>query len=77
MIEEIAPKIKNNSNSVPSGISSDLNDQRGFVPSQMNTPTIGGPAHGHHDWISSITLCRASFWYVVSGSRDGVLKVWK
>ena len=77
VIEEITPKMKNNSNPLPSGISSDLNDQRGFATSQMNAPTMGGPAHGHHDWISSMILCPASFWYVVSGSRDGVLKVWK
>ena len=61
----MAPKKKNNSNQLPTGISSDMNDQRGFSPSYMNAPTIGGPAHGHHDW------------YVVSGSRDGVIKVWK
>ena len=77
VIEEIAPKKKNNSNQLPTGISSDMNDQRGFAPSHMNAPTIGGPAPGHHDWISSLILCRASYWYVVSGSRDGVIKVWK
>ena len=77
VIEEVEQKTKNNSNQHPAGVSSDVNDQRGFAPSQMNAPTIGGPAHGHHDWISSLILCRASHWYIVSGSRDGVIKVWK
>ncbi len=34
---------------------------------------------GHHDWISSMLLCQGvnpSDWYVVSGSRDGVIKLW-
>ena len=80
VIEEVIPKSKGSSNPtmhIQSGISQDLNDQRGFVPSHMNTPTMGGPAHGHHDWISSLTLCQASYWYIISGSRDGVIKVWK
>ena len=81
VIEEIIPKSKNNSNQtmhMQGGISSDMNDQRGFAPSHMNTPTMSGPAHGHHDWISSLTLCQTkSYWYIVSGSRDGVIKVWR
>jgi WD40 repeat protein len=38
---------------------------------------ISGPSQGHIDWISALTLCQSSRWYVVSGSRDGVIKVWK
>lgn len=42
-----------------------------------NKPGLEGPSAGHIDWISALTLCQASRWYVVSGSRDGVIKVWK
>lgn len=42
-----------------------------------NKPGLDGPAQGHLDWISGLTLCQASRWYVVSGSKDGVIKVWK
>jgi phosphoinositide-3-kinase, regulatory subunit 4 len=35
------------------------------------------PASGHHDWISDITMCQASQHFMVTGSRDGVIKVWK
>ena len=35
------------------------------------------PSYGHLNWISSLTLCQATNWYVVSGSRDGVIKVWR
>ena len=42
-----------------------------------NKPGLEGPSVGHIDWISALTLCQASRWYVVSGSRDGVIKVWK
>ena len=31
---------------------------------------------GHHDWISSVALCKAQHWYLVTGSRDGVIKIW-
>ena len=33
-------------------------------------------SQGHHNWISSVALCQASNWYVVTGSRDGAIKVW-
>ena len=80
VLEEVATKYKGNSSQpvhMPAGNSPELTDQRGFAPSYVNAPTMGGPAHGHHDWISSLTLCQASYWYIVSGSRDGVIKVWK
>ena len=32
---------------------------------------------GHLDTISDIVLARASQWYAVTASRDGVVKVWK
>ncbi|KDR14050.1 phosphoinositide 3-kinase regulatory subunit 4 isoform X2 [Zootermopsis nevadensis] len=35
------------------------------------------PQAGHHDWISEIALCQASQCFLLSGSRDGVIKVWK
>ena len=80
VIEEVISKSKGNSNQtmhMQGGISQDINEQRGFAPSHMNTATMGGPANGHHDSISSLTLCQASYWYIISGSRDGVIKVWK
>lgn len=42
-----------------------------------NKPGLEGPAAGHQDWISAMTICQASRWYVISGSKDGVIKVWK
>ncbi|VDH98516.1 phosphoinositide-3-kinase, regulatory subunit 4 [Mytilus galloprovincialis] len=35
------------------------------------------PAIGHHDVISDINTCMASQCLVITGSRDGVVKVWK
>lgn len=35
------------------------------------------PPPGHRDWISDITLCKASQCFLLTGSRDGVIKVWK
>lgn len=40
----------------------------------------GGPEQppaGHRDCITDITLCKASQCFMVSSSRDGVVKVWK
>ena len=35
-------------------------------------------SQGHLNWISGLTMCQgASNWYIVSGSRDGVIKVWR
>ncbi|XP_076266632.1 vacuolar protein sorting 15 [Rhynchophorus ferrugineus] len=35
------------------------------------------PAAGHRDCVSDITLCKASQCFLVTASRDGVIKVWK
>ncbi|XP_069690077.1 phosphoinositide 3-kinase regulatory subunit 4 isoform X4 [Periplaneta americana] len=35
------------------------------------------PQAGHHDWISEIAMCQASQCFLLTGSRDGVIKVWK
>ncbi|XP_075209888.1 vacuolar protein sorting 15 isoform X2 [Lycorma delicatula] len=35
------------------------------------------PPTGHHDTISDIALCHASQCFLLTGSRDGVIKVWK
>jgi hypothetical protein len=35
------------------------------------------PQAGHHDGISEIAMCQASQCFLLSGSRDGVIKVWK
>lgn len=35
------------------------------------------PPPGHRDCISDITLCKASQCFLLSASRDGVIKVWK
>lgn len=35
------------------------------------------PSPGHRDWISDVTLCKASQCFLLTGSRDGVIKVWK
>ncbi|CAH1967764.1 unnamed protein product [Acanthoscelides obtectus] len=35
------------------------------------------PAAGHRDTISDIVLCKASQCFLVTSSRDGVIKVWK
>lgn len=32
---------------------------------------------GHRDGISEVTLCKASQCFLVTGARDGVVKVWK
>uniref|UniRef100_A0A1Y1L2Q5 Uncharacterized protein n=3 Tax=Photinus pyralis TaxID=7054 RepID=A0A1Y1L2Q5_PHOPY len=35
------------------------------------------PPPGHRDCISDISLCKASQCFLLSASRDGVIKVWK
>ncbi|XP_049778491.1 phosphoinositide 3-kinase regulatory subunit 4 [Schistocerca cancellata] len=35
------------------------------------------PQAGHHDWISEVAMCQASQCFLLTGSRDGVIKVWK
>lgn len=35
------------------------------------------PPAGHRDCITDITLCKASQCFMISSSRDGVIKVWK
>ncbi|KAK2148717.1 hypothetical protein LSH36_486g02011 [Paralvinella palmiformis] len=35
------------------------------------------PAEGHHDIISDVSLCQTSQCFLISCSRDGVVKVWK
>lgn len=35
------------------------------------------PAAGHRDCISDVVLCKASQCFLVSASREGVIKVWK
>lgn len=35
------------------------------------------PAAGHRDCISDIVLCKATQCFLVTSSRDGVIKVWK
>ena len=70
VVEEVIAKGK----AQASGLNTESTDQRGPVG---NVPSMDGPALGHHDWISSLTLCQANYWYVITGSRDGVIKVWK
>ncbi|XP_065349993.1 phosphoinositide 3-kinase regulatory subunit 4 [Cloeon dipterum] len=49
------------------------------VGPEVDVPRPGPeqPAAGHQDWISDITMCQASQHFMVTGSRDGVIKVWK
>lgn len=35
------------------------------------------PAAGHRDCISDVILCKATQCFLVTSSRDGVIKVWK
>uniref|UniRef100_A0A1B6DEI4 non-specific serine/threonine protein kinase n=1 Tax=Clastoptera arizonana TaxID=38151 RepID=A0A1B6DEI4_9HEMI len=35
------------------------------------------PPTGHHDGILDISMCQASQCFLMTGSRDGVIKVWK
>ena len=35
------------------------------------------PAVGHHDIITDIAMCTPSQCYIVTSSRDGMVKVWK
>ncbi|GLH13555.1 Phosphoinositide 3-kinase regulatory subunit 4 [Gryllus bimaculatus] len=53
--------------------------QSGMSSQREETPRPGPeqPQPGHHDWISALTMCQASQCFLLSGSRDGVIKVWK
>ncbi|PSN50527.1 Phosphoinositide 3-kinase regulatory subunit 4 [Blattella germanica] len=35
------------------------------------------PQAGHHNWISELAMCQASQCFLLSGSQQGVIKVWK
>lgn len=35
------------------------------------------PAAGHRDCISDMVLCKSAQCFLVTASRDGVIKVWK
>lgn len=41
------------------------------------TMTDYSPTPGHADVISDVTMVQGSQPYIVSGSKDGVIKVWK
>ncbi|XP_067007759.1 phosphoinositide 3-kinase regulatory subunit 4 [Anabrus simplex] len=44
---------------------------------ELPRPGPDQPQPGHHDWISAIAMCQATQCFLLSGSRDGVIKVWK
>lgn len=67
VIQELAVKSR-----AGSGQSS-IGSQREETP----RPGPEQPQPGHHDWISALTICQASQCFLLSGSRDGVIKVWK
>lgn len=35
------------------------------------------PATGHYDGITDISMCQAGQCFMLTGARDGVIKVWK
>lgn len=35
------------------------------------------PASGHRDTITDITVCKSNQYFLLTSSRDGVIKVWK
>lgn len=49
------------------------------APKSDEVPRAGpeAPPPGHRDWISEVTLCKASQCFLLTGSRDGVIKLWK
>ena len=73
VVQEVHAKPKTTYSSAGQGPGSfgNIDDVNG------NKPGLEGPALDHNDWISALTLCQASRWYIVTGSRDGVVKVWK
>eukprot|EP00095_Tigriopus_kingsejongensis_P002057 maker-scaffold2299_size17472-snap-gene-0.3 protein:Tk02057 transcript:maker-scaffold2299_size17472-snap-gene-0.3-mRNA-1 annotation:"phosphoinositide 3-kinase regulatory subunit 4" len=66
-----------NSTSVVNDGSGGMSGGGGSVQDSANRrPGLERAAIGHHNWISSMALCNSKHWYVVTGSRDGVIKVW-
>ncbi|CAB4056384.1 PIK3R4 [Lepeophtheirus salmonis] len=59
------------------GKSDEVSNSRNSNPTMDKSIGLDDPVVGHHDWISAITMCETSRWYIISGSRDGVIKVWK
>lgn len=53
------------------------------LPNFKSSPPLGitmtdySPPSGHADVISDITMVQGSQSYIVSASKDGVIKVWK
>lgn len=44
---------------------------------EFSQPAPEPPSPAHRDCISDIALCKASQCFLLSASRDGVIKVWK
>ena len=74
VVQEVHAKPKSSAYPVSSGQNSNFDHEV-----NGNKPGLEGPSIGHIDWISSLTLClsQPNRWYVVTGAKDGVIKVWK
>ena len=74
VIQEVHAKPKTafaNPGQVPAGLFGNFDEVNG------NKPGFEGPASGHVSWISAMTLCQSQRWYLITGSKDGVIKLWK
>lgn len=54
-------------------------DRGASLTGDTDAPRAGPeqPPSGHHDWISEVATSQTTQCFMITGSRDGVIKVWK
>lgn len=85
---EVIQEVDNSSSRPPTSHGAKNDGAGGFggvhhLSDAKASPTLGitmtdyNPPSGHADVISDVTMVQGSQPYIVSGSKDGVVKVWK
>ena len=77
VIQESQFSVTNPAAGIASGLASDALTSGAPSATLGITLTDYSPPSGHADAISDITMVHGSQPYVISASKDGVIKVWK
>ena len=77
VIQESQFSVTSPTSGIASGLPSDPSTTGAVTSTLGITLTDYSPPSGHADAISDITMVHGSQPYVISASKDGVIKVWK